>query len=162
MIFVTVGTHNQSFERLIKAVDKLVEQKKINEEVIIQTGYTNYRPKNCKWFKFIPFQNFVRICKKSNIVITHGGVGSIMIPLKLKKPTIVVPRLKNFGEHSDNHQLQIVKELEKQKKIIAVYDIIDLYPSINKTKQFNLKNKKQTTPKIFKIIKEQLNEWKKR
>lgn len=161
MIFVTVGTHNQGFERLIKTVDKLVGQRKINEEVIIQTGYTDYTPQNCKWFKFTSFQNFVGICKKSSVVITHGGVGSIMIPLKFKKPTIVVPRLKKFNEHIDNHQLQIVKELEKLKKIIAVYDTNDLYSSINEAKQLNLKNKKQTIPKIFKIVEEQLNEWKK-
>ena len=159
MIFVTVGTHKQGFERLIKAIDDLVNTNKIKDEVIIQTGYTSYVPKRCKWFKFVPQNEFGDLCRKSDIIITHGGVGSIMTPLKFNKTTIVVPRLKKFNEHADDHQLQIVKELEKMGKIIAVYDIDNLYSAISKAKQFSIKAKKQPTSKIFGIIDEQLNVW---
>lgn len=138
-----------------------MESSKIKDNVIIQTGYTQYIPKKCKWFKFVSQKKFENLCKKSDIIITHGGVGSIMTPLKFNKTTIVVPRLKEFNEHTDNHQLQIVKELEKMGEIIAVYDIDNLYAAINKAKQFSIKEKKHTTSKIFKIIDEQLDVWSK-
>lgn len=134
---------------------------KIKDDVIIQTGYTQYIPKKCKWFKFVSQKKFENLCKKSDIIITHGGVGSIMTPLKFNKTTIAVPRLKEFNEHTDNHQLQIVKELEKMGKIIAVYDIGNLYSSIIKAKKFTIKEKKYTSSKIFKIVDKQLDVWSK-
>lgn len=137
LIFVTVGSHDQGFDRLIKAIDDLIRDKKIKEKVIIQTGHTEYVPQNCEWFKFTSYENFIELCRKSHIIITHGGVGSIMVSLKLKKPTIVIPRLKKFNEHIDNHQLQIVKELEKQKKIIAVYDVSQLNNAIKIAKSWS-------------------------
>ncbi len=122
MIFVTVGTHYQGFERLISAVDKLIEKNKIKDTVIMQIGYSKYIPKNCKWFKFIEPDEFLKYCNNSDIIISHGGIGSIIPPLKFKKKLIIVPRLKKFNEHTNDHQLQITKELERQKKIIAIYD----------------------------------------
>jgi len=139
LIFVTVGTHEQGFERMVRKMDELVKGKKINEKVIIQTGCTTYKPKACKWFKFISPQQFEQICKKSNLIITHAGVGSIMTALKFSKTAIVVPRLKKFGEHRDDHQLQITKELEKQGKVLAVYDITDLEKAISKAKNWKPK-----------------------
>jgi len=136
LILVTVGTHYQGFERLIEAVDKLKGKNKIKEDVVIQIGHTNYIPKNCKWFKFVNSEDLLELYKKSNIIITHGGIGSIVIPLKLKKPVIVVPRYKKFSEHTDDHQLQITRELEKEKKIIAVYNIDNLENVLREAKKF--------------------------
>jgi len=137
LIFVTVGTHYQGFERLIKAVDELVVKDKIKENVVIQIGHTDYIPKNCKWFRFIDPENFEKYCKKSSIVITHGGIGSIVIPLQLKKRVIVVPRYRKFSEHTDDHQLQITRYLEKEKKIIALYDINNLEKTIINANSFS-------------------------
>ena len=156
MIFVTVGTHYQGFERLIKAVDELTGKGEIKENVIIQIGYSDYTPKNCKWFRFVDPEDFVEFCKKSNIVITHAGIGSIIIPLKIKKPVIVVPRYKKFNEHTDDHQLQITKELEKEGKIITVYDINNLekaYKKSKKWKPIHLKEKNKISNLIGDYIK---------
>jgi UDP-N-acetylglucosamine transferase subunit ALG13 len=153
LIFVTVGTHYQGFERLISSVDNLVENKKIRDKVIIQIGYTNYIPKNCKWCRFVDPKKFSELCKKSNFVITHGGIGSIIIPFKLKKKIIVVPRLKIFNEHIDDHQLQITKELEKQNKIIAVYDINYLEKAIRRVKKLS-PSSFITNKKILSLIKD--------
>jgi UDP-N-acetylglucosamine transferase subunit ALG13 len=149
LILVTVGTHNQGFPRLIKTIDNLAVH--IKEKIIIQTGYTNYEPRNCEWFKFIPYEKFIELIKKSNLIITHGGIGSIMISLQLKKPTIVVPRLKKFYEHIDDHQLQIAKELEKQKRVIVVYDIKDLKKTIKQSKKF-IPTRMTKNNKILNII----------
>lgn len=151
MIFVTVGTHNQGFERLVRKIDGLVEGKKIRDKVIIQTGYTGYKPKACKWFKFVSPEEFEMMCEKSNLIITHAGVGSIMTCLKFSKGIIVVPRLKKFNEHRDDHQLQITKELEKQGKILAVYDIDKLESTISKARTWKPK-KASKENKILSLV----------
>lgn len=151
MIFVTVGTPKNNFERLIREVDNLVASKKIKENVVIQLGYTKYKPKNCDWFKFMSPDGIEKLCVKSRICITHGGVGSLAILLKHNKPAIVVPRMKKFNEHVDDHQLQIVRELEKQGRIIAVYDIKELGNAIDKAVK-SKQIKSQNTNIIIELI----------
>ena len=153
MIFVTTGTHNQQFDRLIEKIDKLVKEKKITDEVLGQIGVTNYKPKNFKFFDFCSQEEFDAYCSQANIVVSHGGVGSIMTPLILKKKTIAVPRYKKFGEHQDDHQMQIVKELEKQNKILAVYDIEDLGKKIEEAKSWK-PNFSRGQGKIISLIEE--------
>jgi len=152
LIFVTVGTHERGFERLVKAIDDLVGLGKIRENVIIQTGYTEYVPKNCDWFKFTDYDNVVKLCKKSTFVISHGGVGSIITPLELGKTVVVIPRLKKFNEHTNDHQLQIIKELEKEKRIIPVYYINDLGNALKKAKHLKIRKAHKQKNKISRII----------
>jgi len=152
LIFVTVGTHERGFDRLVKAVDDLIGSGKIKEKVIIQTGYTEYIPKNCDSFKFTDYDNIVELCKKASIVISHGGVGSIITPLELGKPVIVVPRLKRFNEHTNDHQLQIVKELERQEKIIPVYDIKNLENALEEARKVGNKKYNKQRSKILDIV----------
>ncbi len=130
MIFVTVGTHEQGFERLVKQMDMLVENGTVKEEVFIQLGYTEYEPKHCKFERLIGSDLMDEYTEKSRIVITHGGPGSIMLPFSYGKVPIVVPRQHEFQEHVDNHQVKFTGKLEEQKKVIAVYDIADLKTKI--------------------------------
>lgn len=123
MIFVTVGTHEQSFDRLVKEIDSLVEKKIIREEVFIQTGYTKYIPKNCSYKDMITSDEMLSYTKNARIIITHGGPGSIMLPFQFNKIPIVVPRQKKYDEHVDNHQVKFTEKLEEKQKVIAVYDI---------------------------------------
>ena len=94
MIFVTVGTHEQPFNRLVEFIDKLVENEIIKDEVIIQTGYSTYKPKFCKFNKMLPYQEMVKNVQNARIVITHGGPASFFIPLQYWKIPIVVPSQK--------------------------------------------------------------------
>lgn len=126
MIFVTVGTHEQSFIRLIKKIDELKEKKIIDEDVFIQKGFTDYKPKYCQCRDMISFQEMNKLAYNARIIITHGGPGSIMLAWQYNKIPIVVPRNPEYGEHVDEHQILFAKRLEKLKKIIAVYDINDL------------------------------------
>lgn len=151
MILVTVGTPTYDFSRLVRAVDDLVVSKKIKERVIVQLGYTKYVPKNCEWFRFAKPERIEQLCEKCRIYISHGGIGSLMMPFEHKKPVVAVPRLKYFGEHVDNHQLQIVKELERQGRIIAVYDINELGNAIKKAGSMKIKYKKEES-RIIGII----------
>lgn len=126
MIFVTVGTHEQPFNRLIECVDNLVKEGRITEEVIVQIGYSNYEPKYCKFFKLIAYQDMVNYVNDARIVITHGGPASFIMPLQVGKIPIVVPRQKKYNEHVNDHQVEFCNEVEKRNKNIIVVEDINL------------------------------------
>ena len=124
MIFVTVGTHEQPFDRLVRAVDELVAGGVITEEVFIQTGYSTYEPKHCAFSKMLPFGEMVRKVAEARIVITHGGPSSFIMPLQVGKTPVVVPRQARFGEHVNDHQLEFAGEVARRYgNILVVEDI---------------------------------------
>lgn len=124
MIFVTVGTHEQPFNRLVKAVDELKRDGIITEDVIIQTGFSTYEPKYCQWNKLIPYKQMIKNVEDARIVITHGGPASFIMPLQIGKTPIVVPRQKQFDEHVNDHQLEFARNVaERMGTIIPVEDI---------------------------------------
>lgn len=124
MIFVTVGTHEQPFNRLIKKMDELKRDGVIQEEVIMQIGFSTYEPQNCQWSKLIPYQHMVKNVADARIVITHGGPASFIMPLQIGKTPIVVPRQKRFNEHVNNHQVEFVQNVaERMGTIIPVNDM---------------------------------------
>lgn len=125
MIFITVGTHEQPFNRLVKEVDRLKEQGVIEEDVVIQTGFCTYEPKYCQWSKLIPFQDMKKYIEEARIVVTHGGPASFIAPLQIGKIPIVVPRQKQFDEHVNDHQLEFCKAVEERMGNIIVVDEID-------------------------------------
>lgn len=132
MIFVTVGTHEQPFNRLVKKVDKLVSEGAINEKVIIQTGFSTYIPRHCEIHKMMSFDEMQENLKKARIVITHGGPSSFIEALQFGKVPIVVPRQEKFHEHVNNHQVDFTKLIAKRmNNIIPVYDTSDLLETIN-------------------------------
>ena len=83
MIFVTVGTHEQQFNRLIKCVDELKQNGQIKEEVVMQTGYSTYESVCCEWQKLYPYQQMLEYVNNARIVITHGGPSSFIMPLQI-------------------------------------------------------------------------------
>ena len=153
-IFVTVGTHLQGFERLIREIDLLKANKKINANIFAQIGHTKYTPIKIKFKKFLNEKEYIENFKKSDIIISHAGAGTIINAFQMNKKLIIVPRLKKFNEHTDNHQLELAEELQKKGKVISVFNEKKLLEAIQKIKnKKNIKNKK--TSKII----ETLNEW---
>lgn len=123
MILVITGSEASSFNfnRLIKKMDEI--SRHLNEEVIIQIGRFGHVPQNAKYFRFLPEEDFIQIYKSSRIVVTHAGVGSIITALKLKKRLIVVPRMKAFGEHIDDHQIEFANIINQIGLAPVIYDI---------------------------------------
>ena len=140
MIFVTVGTHEQPFNRLIKEIDRLIEANIITEEVVLQSGFSTYSSKYCKVYKFLTMEEMNSYMKKAKIIITHGGPASFIAALQKNKIPIVVPRQKIFGEHINDHQVSFVKFISKKMdNIIPIYDINNLeYVISNYQKMLNL------------------------
>lgn len=125
MIFVTVGTHEQPFNRLIQKVDELKRDGVINEEVIIQTGYSTYEPKYCKWSKLLSYKEMEENNKNARIVITHGGPASFIAPLQIGKVPIVVPRQLEFNEHVNDHQVEFARNVKDRMGTIIVVENMD-------------------------------------
>ena len=129
MIFVTVGTHEQSFNRLIEYMDRWA--KTVDEEVIIQTGVSSYEPVNCKWQQFFKQQEVYDLIEQARIVITHGGVSSYLDVLQRDKIPIVVPRTSKFHEHVNDHQLEFARRfMQENNNVILIEDITQLGYSI--------------------------------
>ena len=114
MILVMLGTQNNSFNRLLEQIDNLIQEEKIQEEVIVQAGYTKYKSKNMEIFDLISKDEIQRYQQEASYVITHGGAGSIITSLKYGKKVIAVPRKHEYGEHVNNHQEEIVELFSKK------------------------------------------------
>lgn len=135
MIFVTVGTHEQQFDRLIKEIDRLKENKLISEEIFIQTGFCNYIPKACDFQKFLSYDQMEEYIDRANLVITHGGPSTFMNVLKKGKKPVVVPRQKQYGEHVNDHQLEFAEAVKKRGyDIYVLKDINELLNVLNNSK----------------------------
>ena len=128
MIFVTVGTHEQPFRRLVEYMDNWASEH--DEEVLIQAGYTDYRAKYAKIKNFLPREEMAKCISQARIVITHGGPACYSEVLRAGKVPVVVPRSKKFGEQYDNHQIEIGREFKKRNNILLVEDIDTLSETI--------------------------------
>lgn len=126
LIFVTVGTHEQPFNRLIQYIDELKRDSEIDEEVFIQTGYSTYEPKYCQWSKMISYNEMLKKVEEARIVITHGGPASFIMPLQIGKIPIVVPRKQEYGEHINNHQVEFTRKIAKIKGNIIIVENIQI------------------------------------
>lgn len=133
MIFVTVGTHEQQFNRLVKMIDLLKANGEIEEDVIIQTGYSTYEPTHCKWSKLFPYQEMKKLVEEARIVVTHGGPSSFIMPLQIGKIPVVVPRSVLYEEHVNNHQIEFCQAVaERMKNIILVENVDNLKDVLKK------------------------------
>ncbi|MEW6182309.1 MAG: glycosyltransferase [Bacillota bacterium] len=151
MIFVAVGTDEHPFDRLVKFIDSAVGSGYIKEKVVMQTGHSTVEPAYCEYKRIMPFDEMIGLIRDAEIVITHGGPGLIIQTLSFAKIPIVVPRQKRFNEHVDDHQVLFVKRLEKEKKVIAIYELGSLLEAIVKyseiIKDYNYQTDKTKTNK---------------
>ena len=113
MIFVTVGTHEQQFNRLIACVDGMKQRGEIQEDVVIQTGFCTYEPQSCQWAKNFSYQKMQQLVSDARIVITHGGPSSFFAPMMMGKIPVVVPRTKRLREHVNDHQIRFCRRLKE-------------------------------------------------
>ena len=152
MILVLLGTQNNSFTRLLEEVEKNIINNVITEEVIVQAGYTKYQSKNMQIKDFISSKKLDKLQDEASLIITHGGVGSIVSSLKKKKKVIAVARLKEYKEHVNNHQIDIVDLFNKKGYLIGLKDVSKLEEAIIKTNKFMPNEFKSETNNIMDII----------
>ncbi len=158
MIFVTLGTQDKSFSRLLKAIDKEIEKGNIKDKVVVQAGLTKYKSKNMEIFDLIPADKFDQYIEKSDLVITHGGAGSILTALKKNKKVIAAARLSKYKEHTNDHQIQIVKEFSDEGYILELNDFNKLGKLIEKSKKFKPKKFMSNTKNMIKLLEDYIED----
>ena len=157
MILVLLGTQNNSFHRLLEKIEELIEKKLITERVIVQAGYTKYESKNMQIFDLIPQEELERYQEKADLIITHGGVGSIVSSIKKGKKVIAVPRLHEYQEHVNNHQKQIIEYFREKNYILGIQDVEELEQALEKINEYKFKaytEEENGNKKMLNIIKE--------
>ena len=152
MIFVMLGTQNNSFHRLLEEVQKNIDNGNINEEVVVQKGYTKFESKDMTLFDEISQDKFNKLIDKADLIITHGGVGSIITSITKGKKVIAVPRLQKYGEHVNDHQLDIIESFNKKGYIIGLHDVSELENALKKVKNFKPQKYVKNTGNIISII----------
>lgn len=123
MIFITVGSQKFQFNRLLIKIDKLIESGIIKEKVFAQIGVSDYKPMYFECVDFMTQEEFNNNIDLADVVITHAGTGVIVNSVKKGKKVIGVPRLSKFGEHVDDHQVQLIKEFGNLNFIEPCYEI---------------------------------------
>lgn len=149
-IFVIVGS-TYPFDRLIKEIDKVNKKKEL--DIFAQIGETKYLPKNIKFVKFLEQDNIIKKIKKSDIIITHAGIGTIIDVLSLNKKLVLFPRLKKYDEAIDDHQIEICKAFEDKFGISWTKNEKEIVRLIKNTKKLNkIKKENKLVKEINNII----------
>lgn len=152
MILVTLGTQDKSFVRLLKAIEKQIENGVITDRVVVQAGYTKFDSKHMEIFEYIDRDEFAKLLLEADLICTHGGVGTIMTALKSGKKVIGAARLAQYGEHHNDHQTQILESFDEQGYLIYARDLDKLDEYIEKSKSFTPKPLVSNTQSFIKLI----------
>lgn len=158
MILITLGTQDKPFYRLLEAVQKQIDNKKINDKVIVQAGISaDFKSKDMEIFDLIPMDEFDKLISECDVLITHGGVGSIITGIKNNKKVIAAARLKRYGEHVNDHQLQIIENFVNSGYILPLDNFNELDVVLDKTTKFKAKKFKSNTKEFINLIKKEID-----
>lgn len=152
MILVVLGTQDKDFSRLLKAVEKEIKSGVITDKVVVQAGQTRFQSDLMEIFDLIPEPDFYALMDEADLIITHGGAGTILNAIKRGKKVIAAARSEKYGEHHNNHQEQIVGEFSKKGYILELKDFNKLGSLIEKSKKFHPKEFVSNTDNVIKLI----------
>ena len=136
MILVTLGTNDKPFTRLLDAVEHAIEEGIIQEEVIVQAGFTKYKSDRMKVIDYIDREQFADYLAKADLLITHGGAGTIMTGLNKGKRILAAARLSAYGEHVNDHQIQLLEAFESKGYLIYMKNLDDIRPYLKAAETF--------------------------
>ena len=138
LIFVTLGTQDKQFTRLLRAVQEQIDQGNLKKEdkIIVQAGSTKFQSNDMQIFQYISIKQFEKYVDQADLIICHAGVGTILTALNKGKKVIAAARLKKYGEHVNDHQLQILNNFSKAGYILALKKFQDLNLLLEQAKDF--------------------------
>ena len=151
-VLVTLGTQDKPFNRLLEDIDNQIELGNIKGSVVVQAGFTKYSSKNMEIFDLVDREKFSELMEKCDLLITHGGVGSILTGLKNNKKVIAVPRLSKYGEHVNDHQVQIIENFSEMGYILKYMEGDDLGNILKKANKFKPKKYISNTNNMINLL----------
>jgi len=146
MIFLTVGTQFP-FDRLVKAIDKAAGTNGFDEQIVAQVGESSYSPENFDAAPTLEKAVFDQHFNDADSIISHAGMGTITMALDHRKPLLVMPRLKKYGEVVNDHQLAIAKKFEQLGYLLVAYDAEEVPVKMKQLKSF-VPQERQPCPDI--------------
>ena len=152
MVLVLLGTQQNEFIRLLQKIEELIDSGIIKDKIVVQAGYTKYETNKMEIFDIISKETLSKLVDDADIIITHGGIGSIIMSLEKHKKVIAVPRLHEFNEHVNDHQKQIVRVFSEKGYLIGIQNVDDLSEALEKIKIFEQKEYKKNNQNILNII----------
>lgn len=156
MVFVAVGTQKFPFNRLLKGIDELIEQGQLKDEVFAQIGHSDYVPRNYLYKDFLSKEDFQSHISGCDVLITHSGVATIITGMKLEKPVVVVPRFADYGEHVDDHQLQIAESFSTKNLVLMCRDVEELAQLVNCAKTHTFSTYVSQKARVIQTIRDYL------
>ena len=136
MIFVTFGTFHCEFQRPLRIIEKAVIDGKVNEEIIVQSGHTTFTSPYLKITPFFTPEELSRFYDEARVIVSHAGIGSVLMGVRKGKKLIVTARLKKFNEHVDDHQLDILEAYAGLHHILPWYENESFENMLEKIKDF--------------------------
>ena len=154
MILVLLGTQDKQFPRLLDAVEDCIKSGVIKDRVVVQAGLTQYESEHMEIFDLLPGPEFEKLMDEADLIITHGGAGSILGAIKRGKKVIAAARLAKYKEHHNDHQKQIIGEFASQGYILELKDFNRLDKVLDKIKTFKPKKYKSNNSNFVSMIEE--------
>ena len=148
MIFLTVGTYPMQFDRCIRLIDEFVGNESSGLELFAQIGCSSYEPKNFPWARMMEKAEFDHVFQRADAVIAHAGMGSITMALDLDKPMLVIPRLEEFGEHVNDHQLGTALKFGSLGHVLVAHGADDLPDKVSRLWEFKPAPRKHSAASV--------------
>ncbi len=153
MILVTLGTQKEPFTRLLDYIEK----SQIKDKIIVQAGHTKYKSKKMQIFDFISYEEMQKYLAQADVVITHSGTGSVLMPLKMGKKVIVCSRLQKYGEHVDDHQKQLTEIFRDEGYVLELTEDNSLDDLMKKLPKFKPKKYQSNTANFIAKLKMEID-----
>lgn len=155
MILVTLGTQNQKFYRLLDYIEK----SNIKDKIIVQAGGSiNYKSKKMQLFKFIDYDEMDKLIDEADLIITHGGTGSIIMPLQRGKKVIACARLEKYKEHINDHQKELVSIFAEEGYLLELNEENNLDDLLKEVKTFKPNKYVSNQENFVKLIKQEIDD----
>ena len=148
MILLTMGTYPAPFDRMVKAVDELWHEGLIGEEVFAQIGYSDYVPKYLKYERLMEKEAFDICLASASALIGHAGMGTITLALEHGKPLLVMPRMRKYHEHVNDHQVGTAHKFEELGHVLAAYEVKELPGKIAQLRSFSAKHREHQADRV--------------
>lgn len=160
-ILVTVGSmQGRSFSRLFQIIDELCDEGILsNDTIIAQTGYDKYESKFYKTFDLTSDEEFKELIKKSDVIISHAGTGTVTSCLKQHKKVILFPRLSKYNEHYDDHQIELCEFFQMNNYVLVAKDKKELVNCLRKVRDFQPEEFQSNKESFNRLILKALEGW---
>jgi UDP-N-acetylglucosamine transferase subunit ALG13 len=126
MIVVTTGTNEWAFDRLVRAAAAIDG----DEPLFVQYGASREPHGRGEWVDFTSFDELEACMRQARVVVSHAGVGSIMLARRCGHRPIVLPRLGRLGEAVDDHQVDMGRRLHASGLVTLVESEGELFEAV--------------------------------